>query len=148
MLLPGNVNEYKEKETDDDDYKELNIRKYIFYIVVTYYKLRCSRLLRTGCSSEYIKIIPQQEKSCKLIRLLENRLMCTYLPDIVVLSMCSRWYNNPAVRLLLLLFLFWYVTKSVEIFTRRGKREFFHIMAYMIEIVAVPVFSSSHADQK
>jgi hypothetical protein len=51
--MPGNVNEYKEKETDDDDHKELTIRKYIFYIVVTYYKLRCSRLLRTGCS-EYI----------------------------------------------------------------------------------------------
>ena len=30
----------------------------------------------------------------------------------------------------------------------RGKREFFHIMAHMIEIVAVSVFSSSHADQK
>ena len=27
MLLPGNVNEYKEKETDDDDYKELTYDK-------------------------------------------------------------------------------------------------------------------------
>ena len=40
-----------------------------------------------------------------------------------VLSMCSRWYNNLAVRLLLL-FLFWYITKSVEIYAAWEKGVF------------------------